>query len=138
MYIPAQSTSHSVKILTFLCVSDIDECQIIPHICNNGICINTDGSFRCECPYGFTLDASGTNCVGEYTSVTMVSVSTPMAPSDVNVPTASHFMPQEPTVLVSVQKPYILLCSLSHLWTRNLSIPVLRLSICVAWQTCNS
>uniref|UniRef100_A0A3Q4C0E7 Uncharacterized protein n=1 Tax=Mola mola TaxID=94237 RepID=A0A3Q4C0E7_MOLML len=39
---------------------DIDECLNDP--CVNGQCINTDGSFRCECPMGYTLDTSGVRC----------------------------------------------------------------------------
>ena len=46
-------------------VSDVNECLLNPGICKNGFCINTDGSFRCECGPGYHLDASGTNCVGE-------------------------------------------------------------------------
>ncbi|KPP64202.1 fibrillin-1-like, partial [Scleropages formosus] len=41
---------------------NIDECQSSSNICNNGECINTDGSFRCECPFGFRLDYTGNNC----------------------------------------------------------------------------
>lgn len=44
-------------------VSDVNECLMNPNICKNGLCINTDGSFRCECGPGYQLDASGTNCV---------------------------------------------------------------------------
>lgn len=46
--------------------TDINECIVHPGICINGICVNTDGSFRCECREGFSLDASGRNCVGMY------------------------------------------------------------------------
>jgi len=33
--------------------SDIDECALIPDICRHGYCVNTVGSFRCECPAGY-------------------------------------------------------------------------------------
>lgn len=36
--------------------SDIDECREIPGICANGVCINQIGSFRCECPMGFSYN----------------------------------------------------------------------------------
>lgn len=45
--------------------ADMNECLDNPGICQNGICINTDGSFRCECPFGYNLDYTGVNCVGE-------------------------------------------------------------------------
>ena len=45
-------------------ILDINECRIHPGICDNGICINVDGSFRCECREGFSLDSSGRKCVG--------------------------------------------------------------------------
>ncbi|KAJ7410447.1 fibrillin 2 [Pitangus sulphuratus] len=35
---------------------DIDECKEIPGICANGVCINQIGSFRCECPTGFSYN----------------------------------------------------------------------------------
>uniref|UniRef100_A0A7N6BM21 Fibrillin 2b n=1 Tax=Anabas testudineus TaxID=64144 RepID=A0A7N6BM21_ANATE len=42
---------------------DMNECLDNPGICQNGICINTDGSFRCECPFGYNLDYTGVNCI---------------------------------------------------------------------------
>lgn len=43
----------------------MDEC-LDPDNCKFGQCINTDGSFRCECPYGYILQ--GAECVGKYSS----------------------------------------------------------------------
>lgn len=37
-------------------IADIDECKEIPGICANGVCINQIGSFRCECPTGFSYN----------------------------------------------------------------------------------
>ncbi|XP_071115970.1 fibrillin-2-like [Haliotis cracherodii] len=44
-------------------MTDMNECLKFPGICVNGICVNTDGSFRCECRAGYTLDNTGHNCV---------------------------------------------------------------------------
>ena len=38
---------------------DINECRIDPNICQGGLCVNTEGSFTCNCPDGLTLDSSG-------------------------------------------------------------------------------
>ncbi|XP_067114081.1 fibrillin-2-like [Osmerus mordax] len=42
---------------------DLNECLENPGICHNGHCINTDGSFRCECPMGYALNYTGIHCV---------------------------------------------------------------------------
>lgn len=43
--------------------TDIDECHITG-ICMNGRCVNTDGSYRCECPPGLAIGLDGRVCVG--------------------------------------------------------------------------
>lgn len=49
-------------------VSDIDECKEIPGICANGVCINQIGSFRCECPTGFSYNDLLLVCEGDVLS----------------------------------------------------------------------
>lgn len=66
-------TRYTQLLLIFLyeevhgqfCILDVNECLESPGICSNGQCINTDGSFRCECPMGYNLDYTGVRCVGE-------------------------------------------------------------------------
>jgi hypothetical protein len=43
---------------------DLNECQFMPNACEDGECINTDGSYRCECAAGFVLDHTGKKCIG--------------------------------------------------------------------------
>lgn len=47
---------------------DVDECvdESGQEVCINGICINTFGSYECECASGSTLDNTGRMCVGRY------------------------------------------------------------------------
>lgn len=45
--------------------SDVDECEESLALCSGGRCRNTEGSFLCDCPPGFTVDEDGTSCVGQ-------------------------------------------------------------------------
>lgn len=47
----------------FSCI-DINECEVFPGVCKNGECVNTRGSFKCQCPNGMSLDSTGRICLG--------------------------------------------------------------------------
>lgn len=47
------------------CFADNNECTAQPSLCGaKGQCLNTPGSYNCECQKGFSLDSSGVNCEG--------------------------------------------------------------------------
>lgn len=48
----------------YLFAPDLDECVANGRICNNGRCVNTEGSFHCVCNAGFEISADGKNCQG--------------------------------------------------------------------------
>ncbi|KAF2981348.1 hypothetical protein EK904_013603 [Melospiza melodia maxima] len=56
-------TREAEWLLISSCFLDVNECLESPGICSNGHCINTDGSFRCECPMGYNLDFTGVHCI---------------------------------------------------------------------------
>ena len=43
--------------------TDIDECEVDNGGCQHK-CVNTDGSFQCQCKQGFQLLADNKNCEG--------------------------------------------------------------------------
>lgn len=45
--------------------ADVNECEVFPGVCPNGRCVNSKGSFHCECPEGLTLDGTGRVCLGK-------------------------------------------------------------------------
>lgn len=56
-----------------VCALDNDECSGSEILCQrNADCINSPGSYRCECSDGFKLSPVGA-CIGEMTSCLMVS-----------------------------------------------------------------
>lgn len=48
-----------------LCFVAQDLCAVEKHACEQ-ICVNTPGSYVCQCYEGYELDENGKNCVGEY------------------------------------------------------------------------
>ncbi|KAF3834796.1 hypothetical protein F7725_027354 [Dissostichus mawsoni] len=68
-----QSIRDVMYKLCFLSPSDIDEC-LTPGICMNGRCINSEGSFRCECPPGLAIDVDGRVCVDTHMRTTPVTL----------------------------------------------------------------
>ena len=49
---------------TCFSISDIDECVNNHDLCAQA-CINTPGSYVCDCNPGYTLDPNGFSCIGE-------------------------------------------------------------------------
>jgi hypothetical protein len=41
---------------------DINECEAIPHLCTGGHCVNSIGSFTCECPEGQSRNPDTNKC----------------------------------------------------------------------------
>lgn len=72
----SEKTADHLMFLFFQCLpslfslsptsllTDIDECERNPLLCQGGICHNTEGSYECECPTGYSLSADGSVCEG--------------------------------------------------------------------------
>ena len=46
-------------------ITDIDECLDNNGNCSHD-CVNTEGSYHCECPAGYILQSNKRDCEGEY------------------------------------------------------------------------
>lgn len=59
----------------FICllVSDIDECEETPDICDGGQCTNIPGEYRCLCYDGFMASINMRTCIGELLSPPLLS-----------------------------------------------------------------
>ncbi len=45
---------------------DIDECAMLPSLCLNGLCVNLQPGYRCECRQGWRFDPVSLICTGRY------------------------------------------------------------------------
>lgn len=57
--------SFAMCSLTLCFWTDVDECSD-PINCVNGHCVNTPGSYECNCPTDYELNPTGVGCVGVY------------------------------------------------------------------------
>lgn len=55
-----------VIIIIRLLSPDLDECAVVNGGCQQG-CVNTPGSFHCQCRPGYRLHADGRTCIGKST-----------------------------------------------------------------------
>ena len=44
---------------------EIDECTLMPQMCQNGVCMSVPGSFKCECNRGYVYDEEAHQCIGK-------------------------------------------------------------------------
>lgn len=58
------------NVFLYMCMwifTDIDECVISPDVCGHGTCVNTLGSFQCDCFPGYESGIMMMkNCMGEW------------------------------------------------------------------------
>lgn len=66
-----QTVTSCSDLCSFL-FADIDECQRNPLLCRGGTCINTEGSFRCDCPPGHQMAPNISACVGMMVQVKFI------------------------------------------------------------------
>lgn len=67
-YIYIYVTTHACLLTSYVFLSlplDENECRTKPGICENGRCVNTIGSYTCECGEGFQPDSTHTQCLGK-------------------------------------------------------------------------
>ena len=51
-------------LICITCYTDVDECLDNNGNCSHD-CVNTNGSYHCECPVGYILQSNKRNCEGE-------------------------------------------------------------------------
>lgn len=69
-YVPSRRTRVClcwgclVILVVCLLPLDVDECAVVNGGCQQG-CVNTHGSFHCQCRAGYRLHADGRTCIGK-------------------------------------------------------------------------
>lgn len=75
------SINSSISIIVhrsnFVLIVDVNECIAIPGVCGGGTCVNSVGSYRCECKKGQRQNPITQDCEGE------ISVETPHSLVDI-------------------------------------------------------
>lgn len=64
---PMGTPNRKLIFNLIFCITDVDECKAIPGLCVGGKCINTMGSYRCECEDGQRQNPVTKKCEGSIT-----------------------------------------------------------------------
>ena len=56
--------NHSFLVFPGTNCTDINECQLNPSTCGAGYCVNTPGTFKCECQNGYMAHEIMKICMG--------------------------------------------------------------------------
>lgn len=59
--LPSPNPHNPYPVLT----TDMNECDMNPHLCLHGNCENTKGSFTCHCHLGYVIRKGAPGCSGE-------------------------------------------------------------------------
>jgi len=59
-------------LITYIYVTDINECGLSDNVCGNGTCENTAGRFICHCLPGFESTMMMQVCMGRYNVNTLL------------------------------------------------------------------
>jgi len=71
-YFSVYCVVQSGNVYLLFCVIDVDECSD-PSVCPAPIsCINTVGSYKCDCGIGFMFNAEDQRCVGKAATETHI------------------------------------------------------------------
>ena len=57
----AGQLSQLVNVLVTILSLDIDECAANTNVCQQR-CVNVDGTYNCDCNYGYRLNSDRTTC----------------------------------------------------------------------------
>lgn len=65
-----------------VCPTDMDEC-LKGNVCGSRACVNTEGSYHCECQTGFMYSRVSKKCEGEVQYLLMITVRSESVPTPI-------------------------------------------------------
>ena len=61
---PSRIFDAVTNLIVFSVTSDLNECALNTTVCQPGVCMNTNGAFKCDCPKGYKPTKDAKACTG--------------------------------------------------------------------------